>query len=60
MSQETVSLVAYMGEIGLYSTVVGLAVMLLMPERSGHLLGGRLALAGGVAMGYEVVLAHMI
>ena len=60
MSQETVSLIGYMGEIGLYSTVVGLAVMLLMPERSGHALGARIALVGGVAMGYEMVLTHLI
>ena len=60
MSQEVVSLIGYMGEIGLYSTVVGLAVMLLMPDRSGHALGGRIALVGGVAMGYEMVLAHFV
>ena len=60
MSQEAVSLIGYMGEIGLYSTVVGLAVMLLMPERSGYALGARIAVVGGVAMGYEVVLAHIV
>ncbi len=58
--QEIASLIVYMGEIGLYSTVVGFAVMLLMPERSGHVIGARLALTGGVAMGYEVVLSHVV
>ncbi len=60
MSQEIVTLIDYMGQIGLYAAVVGFAVMLLMPDRSGHELGSRIALAGGVAMGYEVVLAHAV
>ena len=60
MSQEVLSLIGYMGQIGLYSTVVGLAVMLLMPERSGHALGSRIALLGGAAMGYEVLLTHIV
>ncbi len=60
MSQEVASLIVYLGEIGLYSSVVGFAVMLLMPDRSGHVLGARIALLGGVAMGSELVLAHVV
>ena len=60
MSQGLVSVIGYMGESGLFAAVVGFAVMLLMPDRSGHVLGARLALLGGVAMGYELVLAHAV
>ena len=60
MSQEVASLIGYLGEIGLYSSVVGFAVMLLMPDRSGHVLGARIALLGGVAMSSELVLAHVV
>ena len=60
MSQGLQSVIGYLGEIGLYSSIVGFAVMLLMPDRSGHLLGSRIALVGGVFMGYEVVLAHAV
>ena len=60
MSQEVLSLTVYTGDLGLYSTVVGLAVMLLMPDRSGHVLGGRIAVMGAVAMGYELVLLHIV
>ncbi len=60
MSQEAVSLITYLGDFGLYSTVVGLAVMLLMPDKSGHAIGARIALLGGVAMGYEMVLSHVV
>ncbi len=60
MSQEAVSLIAYFGAFGLYSAVVGFAVMLLMPERSGHRIGANIAMVGGVAMGCELVLTHLL
>ncbi len=60
MSQQIASLIVYTGDLGLYSTVVGLAVMLLMPDKSGHAIGARIALFGAVAMGYEMVLSHVV
>ncbi len=54
------ALIHYAGTAGLYDTIVGFAVMLLMPDRSGHGFGGTLAMLGGVAMGYELVLAHLV
>ncbi len=58
MNQTMASLILYMGDFGLYAAVVGFAIILLMPDRSGVHLGARLAVLGGVAMGYEVVLAN--
>ena len=54
------ALIHYAGTAGLYDTIVGVAVMLLMPDRSGHALGGTLAVLGGIAMGYEIVLTRMV
>ena len=58
MSNEVASLIGFMGNFGLYSAVVGFAVMLLMPDRSGYRFGGTIAILGGIGMGYELVLAH--
>ncbi len=52
------TLISYLGNTGLYAAVLGFAVMLLMPDRSGQAAGGSIAVLGGVAMGYELVLAH--
>ena len=60
MSNEVASLVGFMGNFGLYSVVVGLAVVLLMPERSGHRFGGAITILGGVGAGCELVLAHAL
>jgi len=58
MSDQLETLIVWTGDFGLYCAVVGFAVMLLMPERAGHSVGARLAIAGGVAMAYELVLSH--
>ncbi len=60
LGQDIASLMGFMGNFGLYSAVVGFSVMLLMPEKTGYTLGARLATFGGIAMGYEVVLARVI
>ncbi len=60
MDPAIASLIYYMGNTGLYSALVGLAVMLLMPERSGVGFGGAIAALGIVAMGSELILAHTI
>ena len=54
------ALIHYAGTAGLYDTIVGFAVMLLMPDRSGHGFGGTLAVLGGIAMGSEMVLARIV
>ena len=60
MSTETATLIGFMGNFGLYSAVVGFAVMLLMPERSGHRFGGAIAIVGGLGAACELVLAHTL
>ncbi len=60
MDEAIHTLIVWAGDFGLYSAVVGFAVMLLMPDKMGHRLGSVLAVAGGIAMGYEVVLSHTI
>ena len=59
MNHTMTSLILYMGDFGLYAAVVGFAVMLLMPDRTGHPIGARIAVLGGVAMAYEMLLAQM-
>ncbi len=58
VSNEMATLIGFMGNFGVYSAVVGFAVMLLMPDRSGHRFGGTIAILGGVGAGCELVLAH--
>jgi hypothetical protein len=59
MSDELKTLIIWSGHFGLYATVVGLAVMLLMPGRVGHKLGGHMAILGGIVMAYEMVLSRI-
>ena len=60
VSSETATLIGFMGNFGLYSAVVGFAVILLMPEQSGHRFGGAIAILGGMGIGCELVLAHTL
>jgi hypothetical protein len=58
MSQQWQTAIVWAGDFGLYATVVGSAVMLLIPGRVALGFGARMSILGAIAMGYELVLAR--
>jgi hypothetical protein len=50
---------AFAAIFGLCAALAGFAIMLIMPDRRGYALAARLVVAGGLALGYELVAASV-